>query len=207
MIVEITQLLIFGRKKTIQHNIEGMGVTELYGGAITTYIPDGFLDASMLREVPDTQEVFVNSRQDAEAAQAEDGLGTNESVIVDLLQRVEAKDDDSALQVHLEDITALNGGDGFEILRKEKQSDGSITCVLAESAYKWGKKELKETLVICLALKRLVDVETDVVMSINVPLVASELQDNKLPDRVEASYKILLEMTKQFRIVDNSLFA
>lgn len=184
-----------------------MGVTELYGGAITTFIPDGFLDASMLREVPDTQEVYVNSRQDAEAANSEDGLGTNESVIVDLLQRVEAADDESALQVHLEDITALNGGDGFEIIKKEVAKDGTITCILAESAYKWGKKDLKETLVICLALKRLEDVQTDVVISVNVPLLQNELQgQDEIPPRIQACYKILQEMVNQFKIVDKSLF-
>jgi len=37
---------------------------ELYGGAITTVVPPGFIDASTLREVRDTQEVYVNSRRD-----------------------------------------------------------------------------------------------------------------------------------------------
>lgn len=184
-----------------------MGVTELYGGAITTFIPDGFLDASMLREVPDTQEVYVNSRQEQEAEMAEDGLGTNESVIIDLLQRVDAQDDD-ALLVHVEDITALNGGNSFDIIKKDTAPDGTITCILAESAYKWGKKDLKEALIICLALKRLRDVETDVVISINVPLLPKELQEHdEVPPRAYACYKILHEMVKQFKIEDKSLFA
>ncbi|KAJ3336307.1 hypothetical protein HDU93_003111 [Gonapodya sp. JEL0774] len=42
-----------------------MALRELFGGAIKAKISDGFLDASQLREIPDTQEVFVHSQTDA----------------------------------------------------------------------------------------------------------------------------------------------
>ena len=54
-------------------------VTPLYGGAVTTVLPAGFLDASLFRSVPDTQEVYVNGRRPAgdtsSGYNADDGLG------------------------------------------------------------------------------------------------------------------------------------
>ena len=38
--------------------------TELYGGAISCSIPDDFFNASILRQIPDNQEVFANSKSD-----------------------------------------------------------------------------------------------------------------------------------------------
>lgn len=45
----------------------------LFGGAITTSIPSTFIDASTLREIPDNQEVFVDT-------------DTDQSIIIELLQ-------------------------------------------------------------------------------------------------------------------------
>ena len=59
----------------------------LWGGAITTEIPEGLLDASDFRQVPDTQEVFVPG------AEADDtsltGVRVNDSIIFDLIERAE----------------------------------------------------------------------------------------------------------------------
>ncbi|KAI8387564.1 related to Nuclear import protein MOG1 [Nakaseomyces glabratus] len=184
--------------------------TQLYGGAITTVLPLGFMDVSMLREVPDTQEVFVNSRTPQECAHAEDGLAENESIIIDLLQMVEAPSDDEALNVHIEDVTSLNGGDAWDTVKKETQPDGTITCILTESVHKWGKQDMRETLAICLALKRMKDVETDVLISINVPLKAEEvelLSKTEEVKRLTADYDVLKNIVKEFKVLDKSLFA
>ena len=88
--------------------------TELYGGAIQADIPQNFLDvkydligppshhvsfspnsksSSNIREVPDTQEVFLDK----------DGFT---SVIFDILERVDhCRDDYDAFTYHLEDMT------------------------------------------------------------------------------------------------------
>ncbi|KAK9447825.1 uncharacterized protein V1518DRAFT_420529 [Limtongia smithiae] len=52
----------------------------LFGGAITIDLPDGFLDASTFRQVPDNQEVFVS----------QDSSETNDtSIIIELVERLE----------------------------------------------------------------------------------------------------------------------
>ncbi|KAJ3081570.1 hypothetical protein HK102_002265, partial [Quaeritorhiza haematococci] len=48
----------------------------LFGGAITTALPDSFIDISTFREVPDNQEVFVDR-------------DTDQSIVIELLQLAE----------------------------------------------------------------------------------------------------------------------
>lgn len=197
---------------------------QLYGGAITTVIPQGFLDASMLREVPDTQEVYVNSRSETE--NFTDGLGSNESVIVDLLQRVEEEDDKRALDFHLKEIADLNGSTEWELLKYDNKFDQlatpavAQTCIVLETAYKWGKVSEKEIVISCIGLLRLKDVETDVLITVNIPLDAAKYPEETLetltqsvkdvsllPQRIAAGYNVLLEIVKNFDIKDKSLFA
>ncbi|SCU79060.1 LAFA_0B00474g1_1 [Lachancea sp. 'fantastica'] len=187
----------------------------LYGGAISCVIPEGFLDASMLREVPDTQEVFVNSRDASEKNKFSDGLGLDESIIVDLLQRVDAANDRDALDMHLQEIAGLNESNEWKVTKLDV-SNAYQTCVAIESAYKWGKQELKETIVLCLALIRLEDVETDVIISINVPVSGKKTLEEthkwvldpsqSLPPNIESAYAILRLMASSFKVLDKSLF-
>ncbi|EDO18009.1 hypothetical protein Kpol_1054p57 [Vanderwaltozyma polyspora DSM 70294] len=180
--------------------------TQLYGGAINTVIPKGFLDVSLLREVPDTQEVYVNSRQEGE--EFHDGLGRDESIIVDLLQEVEATNELEALQTHINELTTLNDATDCEYFKHDKPTDNSQICILMESAKKWGKPELQENVVICMGLIRLLEYSTDVVITINIPLgkTINEDQDILEHPNIMAAYDLLREMVKQFKVVDPSLF-
>ncbi|KAM3164749.1 Nuclear import protein MOG1 [Lachancea thermotolerans] len=193
----------------------------LYGGAISTVIPKGFLDASILREVPDTQEVFVNSREEKEIAVFKDGLGLDESVIVDLLQRVEEDDNCRALDVHLQEIAGLNGSHEWNLVECEQSAPEvgqvpHLTCIAVEAAYKWGKSDMRETLVLCVALLRFDDVQTDVVLSVNIPVTSEpELQllnawlsktSSTIPPRIAAAYHLVKQMASEFRILDKGLF-
>lgn len=183
---------------------------DLYGGAISTVLPEGFLDASLLREVPDTQEIFVNSRETGE--KFEDGLGLNESIVVDLLERVSEINDYGALKVHLEEITDLNAGRNMSMVEHETLANGSQCCVATESIDKWGKQEKKETVVLCVGLIRLAEFSTDVVIMINVPVEPAmhaeldQLAKNRLPERATTAYELLKSMVREFKVVDGSLF-
>ncbi|QLL34612.1 hypothetical protein HG536_0G04740 [Torulaspora globosa] len=177
----------------------------LYGGAITTYLPDGFLDASLLREVPDTQEVYVNSRQDDESY--DDGLGKNESVVIDLLERVDAGDDFEALKEHVMEIASFDSSSDVKFARLEQLADNQQACVVVESVNKWGKRELNETVVLCVGLIRLADVATDVVITVHVPWSQNEpFAGQELPAPIAAAYRLLLRMVSEFKVVDKSLF-
>lgn len=177
---------------------------ELYGGAITTYVPDGFLDASLLREVPDTQEVYVNSRGDGE--RYDDGLGKNESVVVDLLERVDAQDDVEALREHVMEIATFDRSQDVRFARLEQLAENQQACVVVESVNKWGKRELNETVVLCVGLIRLADVATDVVITVHVPWRDESFAGQELPAPIAAAYGLLLRMMNEFRVVDKSLF-
>lgn len=181
----------------------------LYGGAITTYLPEGFLDTSLLREVPDTQEVYVNGREDGESY--DDGLARNESVVVDLLERVEACDDLQALREHVAEICSFDGSaEAAPFAKLETLAGGQQACVVFESVDKWGKRELNETVALCVGLIRLEDVATDVVITVHVPVAGSRqselAQGQQLPPTVVAAYRLLLRMIREFKVVDRSLF-
>lgn len=155
----------------------------LYGGAISVQIPTDFIDASQFREIPDTQEVFVNTRQD-------------DSIVFDLMERVEATNDQQALKDHLSEISEINNnGSQFTQLYNEtrslvkpmikKDSSPAYITVAIEPAKKWGKTtelEQKENvsdeekvldeplLVLILVLIRLQSVETDLLVTYNTPI-------------------------------------
>lgn len=169
----------------------------LYGGAVTTYIPKGFLDGSLLREVPDTQEVYVNGRQPNE--QYDDGLGTEESIVVDLLEQVDEADLGMALRTHVAEIMTFNGSNsqGREFAREAPVGDHGKACLAVE-----------KNLILCVGLVRWAEVDTDVLITINVPV--KEANDSKqsaeLPSTAEAAYQLLLRMMRELKLVDRSLF-
>lgn len=68
--------------------------TQLYGGAITSEFPEGAIDVSDIREVPDTQEVFLLEQPNK----------LDQALIVDLLETVNEPTLPEILSVHLDDI-------------------------------------------------------------------------------------------------------
>lgn len=156
--------------------------TDLYGGAIKVQLPSGFVDASQFREVPDTQEVYVNDSYD-------------DSIVFDLMERIDAASDTDALKEHLDEISQLNGADlDSQLIQlysethslvqpgiKPRASPAYITVAI-EPAKKWGRtttlvqdgtedRKLQEPiLVLILVLIRLKSVDTDVLVSYNTPI-------------------------------------
>lgn len=180
-------------------------VKALYGGAVETFLPEGFLDASLLREIPDTQEVYVNSRQDDE--QYDDELGKSESIVIDLLERINESDDLKALKEHVADISNLNGSSDFTFLKNETIAPSRQCCIVSESVNKWGKIEMKDRLILCVGLIRLNDLKTDVVITINVPITTNEeVKTHELTPGIMAAYKLLLKMVREFNVVDRTIF-
>ncbi|KAK4098085.1 Mog1p/PsbP-like protein [Parathielavia hyrcaniae] len=75
---------------------DGYKKTGLFGGALECELPDKFADVSTIRQVPDNQEVYIDK----------DGFT---SIIFDITQRVDApgeglERDGRALTIHLEDL-------------------------------------------------------------------------------------------------------
>lgn len=169
-----------------------MDPVSLYGGAIRTVFPPGFIDASLLRPVPDTQEVFVNGRQEGE--NYGDELGFHESITVDLLERVDAPRNEDALKEHVTEIFDLNGSANCQMDLMQRINSTKFTCIAHD-----GK------LLLCVGLIRLTQYGTDAVVTINVP--GQELRaGEQLPREAEAANKALKTILDQFQVVDSSLF-
>ncbi len=61
---------------------------QLFGGAIVAQLPDGWMDASDARPVPDNQEVWLEPD------------GAERSVVIEILERAECADAQSTITVH-----------------------------------------------------------------------------------------------------------
>lgn len=188
---------------------------QLYGGAIDVQLPLDFIDASDFRQVPDTQEVFVNTEYD-------------DSIVFDLMERFEAASDEEALKEHLNEISDINGADpGSQLVQlysethaltqpkiKAKSSPAYITVAI-EPAKKWGRttelvqdpndpnEKLKEpVLVLILALIRIESVATDLLITYNTPITTvgdlNKLQkvfaDQKKPDQKNLYVSSIFEL-------------
>ena len=68
---------------------------QLFGGAISSLIPKSFEDVSLIRQVPDHQEVFVDKN-------------TEMSLIVELMQASESIPDDQAAAHYFDDLSLCN---------------------------------------------------------------------------------------------------
>ncbi|KAN0077346.1 hypothetical protein V8E55_011201 [Tylopilus felleus] len=68
---------------------------ELFGGAIVAQFPINLIDASDLRQIPDNQEVFLYP-------------DSNDSIIIEILQRVSQPNDVEAVKFHFEALAHDN---------------------------------------------------------------------------------------------------
>ncbi|KAK0210557.1 hypothetical protein DFS33DRAFT_301213 [Desarmillaria ectypa] len=140
-----------------------MSVRELFGGAITAITPGNLIDASDIRQVPDTQEVFIYP-------------DSSVSIIVEILRRVDPPDfrdaakfhfdslahDNSALQSNVESVTVIPNDRG----------DGTPSAIVL-SGYQAVRKFNQATpdqVLILMAVYRIEEKGIDLVVTFNVPL-------------------------------------
>ncbi|KAF2211982.1 hypothetical protein CERZMDRAFT_97900 [Cercospora zeae-maydis SCOH1-5] len=147
---------------------------ELFGGAITAEIPTGWEDVSQIRQVPDTQEVFLHT----------EGFS---SMVFDILERVSppaiASDDDvEALKFHLSDIidskpdaaasTILQTATEFPLVKMPETKCWSLVArVPAGEKMRGRANEPKGGVCVFVVLVRLENVQTDFVVSVNLPVM------------------------------------
>lgn len=141
-------------------------VVDLYGGAMQCSLPKGMLDVSKLRQVPDTQEVFVSANKD-------------ESIIFDLLEYVNLPDME-AVRMHIEQIAECNDAVASEILSCVHLEDACVPhlphipkyiAYCRQSVSKFGEaKERANEVHMAVAVIRLETHATDFVITFNVPV-------------------------------------
>ncbi|KAK3115587.1 hypothetical protein LTR53_004893 [Teratosphaeriaceae sp. CCFEE 6253] len=137
----------------------------LFGGAITCLLPSHFADVSNLRQVPDNQEVYLDT----------DGFT---SIAVDILERVD-KPDREALEWHLKDIVEEDVGKmkvwRLSEARLAKMPEGTPAYTLFATSPPGAKQRCRSNepafVGMLLTLIRLVEQKTDIVVAVNVPHV------------------------------------
>lgn len=209
---------------------------ELYGGAIKSSIPTGFVDVSNFRQVPDTQEVFVCDTE-----------GYDDSVVFDIMERVEG-DDVEAVKEHLNELSILNSVDQnyitlqlspVDMIKKQKLDNSTelqppcYLSIAVEPSKKWGREEaakddptgfVKPLVVLVMAVIRLENVTSDILLTYNIPITTqqeiSDLEtlvknqdalsnDDDIPPvgkRINNARQQVLQGLQTFTVEDWSLF-
>lgn len=179
----------------------------LYGGAITTTLPEGAIDVSDFRQIPDTQEVFL----------LEKSSGLDQSIIIDLLERVEAPDLAQVVAVHLDDILDAPAAFIAPLESAVIPELGEVHSFLVKPpASKLETNDAK--LFTFLTLIRVEKVGTDIVISMNVPLNIGEVTEkvfeeekngviNNSDTELAACYKQIMTIALTLKIQDWSLFS
>ncbi|OCH95625.1 Mog1p/PsbP-like protein [Obba rivulosa] len=172
---------------------------ELFGGAITATLPTKLIDASDLRQVPDTQEVFLYP---------DSGV----SIIVEVLQSVELTNPLDVARFHFDSLAHDNDAEKrvveeANIIPNGTDHETPKPVVLSgiQSVRKFNKATLDEVHIL-LAVYRLDDHNIDLVMSMNIP---TKTEDGNAVSETEqsASKDAFNTAAQSLRIVDFGLFA
>lgn len=138
-----------------------MKMVPLYGGAMETSLPSTAIDVSQFRQIPDTQEVFILEMDTKEKDQ---------NIIIDLLEMVDKPYNDAILE-HIEDARD-KVMPNFIV---EEVQNPHLSCKVYISFV------LADNLLTLLSLLRLEKTETDILISMNIP-VGPEFENIDIDD-------------------------
>ncbi|GAB1317633.1 Ran-interacting Mog1 protein [Madurella fahalii] len=156
--------------------------TRLFGGALSCDLPANFADVSTIRKVPDNQEVYIDK----------DGFT---SIIIDITERVDAPGSDierdgRALTVHLEDLVGEDA-DTVKVWNTTETQftylDASIpayTLIATQTPRTSPDDPRRESApdftALILTLVRLEKEKTDILITINVPHIKGEYDEEEV---------------------------
>lgn len=139
----------------------------LFGGALSAVLPHSTVDTSELREIPDNQEVFAHAH-------------TDQSLIVELVEYQSQVADQDAVRYHFEDIAGSNKASepgSVQVTDVVALAQSELDLPDCRSAWMLSgtqcvskfNEEAKNTVTLHLALLRLPQFSTDVLISFNDP--------------------------------------
>ncbi|RCK58250.1 Nuclear import protein MOG1 [Candida viswanathii] len=178
--------------------------TDLYGGAITIkQLPASFIDVSHIRDVPDTQEVFINETSTTSGK-------LDQSLIIDLLEKVDPIEYQEAIHLHLQDIVPSHV---HNQPLEEVESDGVVrffSYVSFKPEYKKVEADSPKQIVTLLCLIRLDKVDTDVLLQYIIPLKehanVNFNGDSETDKFIKENYTLFREIGTSFTVKDWNLF-
>ncbi|KZT52454.1 Mog1p/PsbP-like protein [Calocera cornea HHB12733] len=178
---------------------------ELFGGAITISLPSDLIDASDFRQIPDTQEVFLDKESDV-------------SFVIEILELVDTLSFGDAATFHFESLAHDNEAESKRIDEVVPPQDLSpppcppnqpVPTLLngIQFVRKFNRPEPDEVR-IALALFRIPAKNADVVITMNFPTWLEAI--GPVPD-VERKWEywriVFTTAVLSFQIVDFGLFA
>ncbi|CAE6414849.1 unnamed protein product [Rhizoctonia solani] len=176
-------------------------IYELFGGAITVRLPAGLTDASDLRQVPDTQEVFL--APDSEV-----------SIIFEILERVAPDDPIEVAKFHFDSISHDNNAvsstvETVNVPDQQPNSTSPIKLSVLQGTQLVPKfnRTHPDTVKILLAVYRVVEKDTDLVLTFNVPVQAEKLGSAVDAEGAKRWLDIYEAAVPSLKIVDFGLFA
>jgi len=191
---------------------DGMMIAQFFGGAITSKVPISFEDVSVVRQVPDHQEVYVDRESEM-------------SLIVELLNYEENVGDESCAMYYFEDLAKCNEAQNSTVDRNEISKSGNnllalnhpcVSCTLLgrQTVTKLNQESgtTADIVQIMLLVIRLPEVTTDMLVSLNIPIGKKLKKDDKnlstsSDDIVEKANRIMESILGSIKIVNWALFA
>ncbi|KAF8969805.1 hypothetical protein BDZ97DRAFT_160880 [Flammula alnicola] len=172
---------------------------ELFGGAITAQTAPDLIDASDIRQVPNTQEVFMYPQ-------------SNVSVILEILQRVERSHYDDAIRFHFDSLAHDNSARSATVesvvMIPNDRGDGTPSAIVLKGVQMVPKfnHTTPDKVQIFMALFRVESKAADLVLTFNVPVesVDGGAVDSGGLENAEADFNTFV---RSLRIVDFGLFA
>eukprot|EP01138_Halocafeteria_seosinensis_P013484 gb/GECG01013771.1/.p1 GENE.gb/GECG01013771.1/~~gb/GECG01013771.1/.p1 ORF type:complete len:185 (+),score=18.51 gb/GECG01013771.1/:1-555(+) len=177
-----------------------MSTRALFGGAIEVHLPPQFIDCSDLRPIPDHQEVFAHR-------------DTDQSVIIEIVEQAESVADDQAPEYFFSDLAQCNGVDNGEysldhsapvessqLAHLPVESCRGLTLKGTQQIPCGQQNTMKKTIQINMAILRLPDVTSEILVTVQHPAGAEGLGSNL------SSEGLLWKILASFNIRDWSLF-
>ncbi|KAM7204550.1 hypothetical protein V8F33_001514 [Rhypophila sp. PSN 637] len=152
--------------------------TPLFGGALVCDLPEKFADVSTLRQVPDNQEVYIDK----------DGFT---SIIFDITERVGPaggglEEDGQALTTHLEelvgdDVNTVKVWNTTETQFSKLDDDiPAYTLIATQTPKVQERASAPDFTALILTLVRLEKESTDILITINVPHIKGEYDEDEI---------------------------
>ncbi|KAJ7721071.1 hypothetical protein DFH07DRAFT_1008252 [Mycena maculata] len=170
----------------------------LFGGAITALAPANLVDASDLRQVPDTQEVFLYP-------------DSSVSIVVEILQRVDPADDEPAIRYHFDSLAHDNSAQSATVeavaVIPNARGDNAPPAITLAGVQLVPKFNLTtpDQVRVLMALFRVADKNVDLVVTFNVPMNSQD--DGAVGEEGQNDVRIHFEaFVTSLRIVDFALF-
>ncbi|KAJ3158488.1 hypothetical protein HDU86_002713 [Geranomyces michiganensis] len=185
----------------------------LYGGAMEMSVPPSFLDVSVVRQVPSHQEVFVDQL-------------TDQSIMIELLDLAEEAHGDEVGRYHFAQLASDNNALQSEVISQEGIDMQLVFPSLPPTAkativtgrqliakFNEESADAHNVVLICLAVVRMPEVATDLLLSLNFPTMLAPLSSSAAAvsrptggDELVAK-EVFSRMLQSLRILDWSLFA